>query len=60
MRLAQKQQEVQSAYIIEYHEKPIKLCHKAFKEACSKAKIDYSVRLSDMRHLFAIAHACQW
>lgn len=52
-RLALKQREAKCAYIIEYNGKPIKRCHKAFNEACSRAGIEYSVRLYDIRHLFA-------
>lgn len=52
-RLALKQRDAKCAYIIEYNGKPIKRCHKAFYEACSRAGIEYSVRLYDIRHLFA-------
>lgn len=42
-----------SSYIIEFRGRPLTTCKTAFKSACKKAGIDYSVRLYDIRHLFA-------
>ena len=52
-RLRIQQAEANSAYLIEYRGKPITHCRTAFKNACEAAKIDYSVTLYDIRHLFA-------
>lgn len=52
-RLLAKRTEADSAYIVEYNGKPVTHCRTAFKNACEAAKIDYAVRLYDIRHLFA-------
>jgi integrase len=52
-RLLVKRAEAESGYLIEYKGRPITGCRTAFKKACEAAKIDYPVRLYDIRHLFA-------
>ena len=52
-RLLAKRAEASSAYLVEFDGKPISSCKTAFKKACKAAKIEYSVRLYDIRHLFA-------
>jgi integrase len=52
-RLLAKQAEASSTYLIEYKGKPITTCKTTFKKACKAAKIEYPVRLYDIRHLFA-------
>ena len=52
-RLLAKRAEAGSAYLVEFDGKPISSCKTAFKKACKAAKIEYPVRLYDIRHLFA-------
>lgn len=52
-RLLEKRQLAQSPYLIEVNGRGIQHCRRAFKTAIDKAKIDYPVRLYDIRHLFA-------
>ena len=52
-RLLLKRKIAQSPYVIEKNGRGIKQCRKSFKNALEKAKIDYPVRLYDIRHLFA-------
>uniref|UniRef100_B8J487 Integrase family protein n=1 Tax=Desulfovibrio desulfuricans (strain ATCC 27774 / DSM 6949 / MB) TaxID=525146 RepID=B8J487_DESDA len=52
-RLLDKRDVAQSPYIIEVNGRGIQHCRRAFKTALEKAKIDYPVRLYDIRHLFA-------
>lgn len=52
-RLLEKRVTAKSQFLIEKDGKSIKQCRKSFKTALEKAKIEYPVRLYDIRHLFA-------
>ena len=40
-------------FIIEYRGKPVRRIQKAFRMACRRAGIEHSVRMYDLRHMFA-------
>lgn len=50
--LRQKQQEAKTAYIIEYHGRPISRLSKGFRTACKKAGIPDNITSYDLRHYF--------
>lgn len=51
--LAQRREESQCDYIIEYKGQPVKRLQSAFDGAKRRANLGYPVRLYDIRHLFA-------
>jgi Site-specific recombinase XerD len=53
IRLLEMKEKSITNYVIEYRGKPLSSCRTAFRLACEKAGISYSIRLYDIRHLFA-------
>ena len=52
-RLKEKQKEAKTEYIIEYNGRKVTSINIGFRNACKRAGINYSVRMYDLRHLFA-------